>query len=93
MYSSTLSLTSALDGGRWSTPRPGRFTPVKEPVRIVRETGCGKSRRDWDSNPWPAQPIGSRYTDYATPVHVIVSNIFRNGVFFSTVNVSQITDD
>jgi len=30
-YSSTLSLTSALDGGGWSTPRPGRFTPVKRP--------------------------------------------------------------
>jgi hypothetical protein len=27
MYSSTLSLTSALDGGGWSNPRPGRFTP------------------------------------------------------------------
>ena len=26
-YSSTLSLTSALHGGGWSTPRPGRFTP------------------------------------------------------------------
>jgi hypothetical protein len=25
-YGSTLSLTSALDGGGWSTPRPGRFT-------------------------------------------------------------------
>jgi hypothetical protein len=29
-YSSTLSLTSALDGGGWSTPRPGRFTPGKQ---------------------------------------------------------------
>jgi hypothetical protein len=29
-YSSTLSLTSALDGGEWLTPRPGRFTPGKE---------------------------------------------------------------
>jgi hypothetical protein len=28
-YSCTLSLTSALDGGEWSTPRPGRFTPGK----------------------------------------------------------------
>ena len=27
MYSSTLPSTSALDGGEWSTPRPGRFTP------------------------------------------------------------------
>ena len=26
MYSSTLPSTSALDGGGWSTPRPGRFT-------------------------------------------------------------------
>jgi len=29
-YSSTLSLTSALDVGEWSTPRPGRFIPAKE---------------------------------------------------------------
>ena len=35
MYSSTLPSTSALDGGRWSTPRPGRFTSVKCPVPIV----------------------------------------------------------
>jgi hypothetical protein len=34
-YSSTLSLTLALDGGGWSTPRPGRFTPGKDPVPIV----------------------------------------------------------
>ena len=30
-------LTSALDGGRWSAPRPGRFTPGKDPVPIVQE--------------------------------------------------------
>jgi hypothetical protein len=29
-YSSTLSLTLALDGGGWSTPRPGHFTPGKQ---------------------------------------------------------------
>jgi hypothetical protein len=29
-YSSTLSLTSALDGGGWSKPHPGHFTPGKE---------------------------------------------------------------
>jgi hypothetical protein len=34
-YNSTLSLTSALDWGGWSTPRPGRFTPAKNPVPIV----------------------------------------------------------
>jgi hypothetical protein len=39
MYSSTLSLTSALDGGGWSTQRPGRFTPGNDPVPIVQEAG------------------------------------------------------
>ena len=39
MYSSTLPSTSALDGGRWSMPRPGRFTPGKDPVPIVQEAG------------------------------------------------------
>ena len=24
----------------WSTPRPGRFTPWKDPVPIVQEAGC-----------------------------------------------------
>jgi hypothetical protein len=38
-YSSTLSLTSALDWGRWPTPRPGRFTSGKDPVSIVYEAG------------------------------------------------------
>ena len=31
MYSSTVSLTSELNGGGWSTPRPGRFNPVERP--------------------------------------------------------------
>ena len=35
MYSSTLPSTSALDGGGWTTPRPGRFTPGKDPVPVV----------------------------------------------------------
>ena len=32
-------MTSALDGGGWSTSRPGRFTLGKDPVRIVQEAG------------------------------------------------------
>ena len=44
MYSSTLPSTSALDGVGWSTPRPGRFTPGKDPVPIVQEAG-------WASGP------------------------------------------
>ena len=39
MYSSTLPSTSALDVGGWSAPRPGRFTPGKDPVPIVEEAG------------------------------------------------------
>jgi hypothetical protein len=35
IYSSTLSITSALDGGGWSMPRPGRFIPGKDPVPLV----------------------------------------------------------
>ena len=38
-YSSTLSLTSALGGGGWSAPRPGRFTPRKDLVPTVQEAG------------------------------------------------------
>jgi hypothetical protein len=39
MYNSTLSLTSVLDGGGWSRPRSGRFTPGKDPIPIEYETG------------------------------------------------------
>ena len=38
-YSSTLSWPRRLDGGGWSAARPGRFTPGKNPVLIVREAG------------------------------------------------------
>jgi hypothetical protein len=44
MYSSTLSLTSALDGGGWSTSRSGRFTPRNDPVSIVQEAGLELGR-------------------------------------------------
>ena len=39
MYSFTLPLTSALDGGRWSRPRPSRFTPGRDTVPTVQEAG------------------------------------------------------
>jgi hypothetical protein len=34
-----LSLTSAPDGGGWSTPHPSRFIPRNDPVPIVQEAG------------------------------------------------------
>jgi hypothetical protein len=39
MNSSTLSLTTALGGGGWSTTRPDRFTHGKDPVPVVQEAG------------------------------------------------------
>ena len=36
--------TSAVDGDRWSTRHPGRFTPGKKPVTIAQQTG-------WTSGP------------------------------------------
>jgi hypothetical protein len=41
-YISTLFITVALDGGGWSTPRSGRFSPVKDPVPVVQEAGCAE---------------------------------------------------
>jgi hypothetical protein len=41
MYRSTLSLTSALDGGGWAKLRLGPFISVKDPVPIVQEAGVG----------------------------------------------------
>ena len=32
-------LTSALDGGGWSTPRPSHFTTGNDPAPILREAG------------------------------------------------------
>jgi hypothetical protein len=67
----TLSLTSALDGGGWSTPRPGRFTPGKDPVSFVREAGwvpgpvetVRKNTSPPEFDPRTVQPEASRYTD------------------------------
>jgi len=39
MYSSTHSLTSALDKGGWSMSHPRNFTHRKDPVPIVKEAG------------------------------------------------------
>ena len=63
-YSSTLSLTSALDVGGWLTPRPGRFTPTKE----IWYPLSGWVRNISSSpgfDPQTVQRIASRYTDWA----------------------------
>jgi hypothetical protein len=71
-YSPTLSLTSALEGGGWSAPRPGRFTPGKDTrYPLYRRLGGpqGRSGRMGKISPPPGfdprnvQPVASRYTD------------------------------
>jgi hypothetical protein len=73
-YSSTLSLTSALDEGGWSTPRPSCFTPRKKTrYPLYRRLGGpqGRSGRLRKISPPPGfdprtvQPAASRYTNYA----------------------------
>ena len=45
MYSSTLSLSSALDEGRWSTPRLGNSTPLgKTRYPLYRRLGGPQGR-------------------------------------------------
>ena len=78
MYSCTLSLTSALDEGGWSTPRTGRFTPGKTRHPLCRMLGgtqggldsCGKPRPPPGFDPRTVHPVASCYTDCAIPAHV-----------------------
>ena len=55
-YSSTLSLTSTIDGGAWSTPHAGRFNPGKETrYPLYRWLGVlrGRSERARKISPLP----------------------------------------
>jgi hypothetical protein len=60
-YSSTLSLTSAVDVGGWPTPRPGRFTPGKGPIPICMGFGGPQGRSGWVRKISP--PNGIRSSD------------------------------
>ena len=77
-YISTLSLTSAVDMGGWSTPGLCRFTSGKE----TRYPSYIKLRGPQDRSGWvqeisppqgfdlrTAQPVASSYTDWITPAH------------------------
>jgi hypothetical protein len=74
-YSSSLSLTSALDADGWSSPRPGRFTPGKTRYPLYRRLGepqrrYGRVRKISPPpgfDPRTVQPVAGRYTDCAIP--------------------------
>ena len=79
-YSYALSLTSALDGGGWSTPRPSCFIPGKETrYPLCRRLGAhqGRSEHRRKTSPSPGfdpptvQPVASRYNNYSIPAHII----------------------
>ena len=71
-YSSTLSLTSALDGGCQSLPHPGHFFPGKETLYpLYRRLGGPQGQSGWVQkispplvfDPLTVQPVASRYTN------------------------------
>jgi hypothetical protein len=72
MGSYNLTLTSVLDGGEWSTPRSGRFTPGKDnryPFyrRLVGPQGRSgrvqKKSTPPGFDPRTVQPVANRYTE------------------------------
>ena len=67
MCSSSLSLTSALDGGGWSVPFPRRFPPPREKygfhcIRGPVWTGA-ENLPPPGIDPRTIQPVEVRYTD------------------------------
>ena len=75
-YSSTLSLTSALDGVGGQRHAPAALPPGKRlgtPCtggwvgRKAGLGGCGISHPPPGFDPRTVQPVASRYTDYALP--------------------------
>jgi hypothetical protein len=79
-------LTSALDRGGWSMPRPGRFTPGEDPLPIVRRLGgsqgqsgrVGKMSSPQGFNLRTVQSVASRYTDYTIYIHGRENVLFQN---------------
>jgi hypothetical protein len=79
VYSSTLSLTSALGGSGWSTLLRGHFTPrngTRYCILYRRLSGpqvrSGRVRKLLPSpelDPQTVQPVASRCTDYTVLVH------------------------
>jgi hypothetical protein len=78
MYSSTHSLTSALDGGGWSASRPGRFTLTERApsthwiggwvgpsavLGAVVKRKIPSPRRESNTGTPIVQPLAQRYTD------------------------------
>ena len=67
-------MTTALEGGEWSAPRPGRtLPPEKTQYPLYRRLGGPQGQSGRVENLFPtgirsrtARPVVSRYTDWAT---------------------------
>jgi hypothetical protein len=86
-YSSTLSFTSALDGGVWSMPRPDRFTLRKETRYPLYGGlgGCqersGRQQKTWStpgSDPRTVKPVANRLHQLNYPSLKATCNITTN---------------
>ena len=89
MYSSTLPSTSAVDGCGCSTPRPGRFTPGKDPVPIVHEDGWAPGQV-WTGAENLASHTGFRSPDRPARSESLYRLSYRgsqNRVFVAEINV------
>ena len=79
-----------LNGGGWSTPRPGRFAPGKETRYPLYKWLCGpqgssgrvrKVSPALEFDPRTVQPVGSCYTDsYPGPQYVMYDSEWCFGV-------------
>jgi hypothetical protein len=86
-YSSTLSVTSLLDCGGWSTPRPGHFISGKETRHtLYRRLGGPQSQSEQvhkmsptsGIDPRIVQPVASRYNDWDVPAHCLLCNMSKD---------------
>ena len=77
-FSAALSWTSTLDRARWWTPHPGRFVAGKEirhPLCGTLGASQGQSGLVWkiwlqqQFDPLTFNPVASRCTDWANPIH------------------------
>jgi len=74
-------MIAALEGGEWSAVRPGRILPPgkkRYPFYMSLGGPQGRSGHVRKISPTPGfdpqtlQPVTSRYTDWAIPVHIVI---------------------
>jgi len=95
-YSSTLSLTSALDGVGGQRHAPAALPPGTTRHPLYRKLGktqgrSGRVRKIFPSpgfDPRTDQPVGNRYTDYAIPTNMYAHrNLQSPSLFFDYGNL------